>query len=77
MFIFNEESPSFLFREVPKYADPPKPAASRESLGEFFNLLKQSQKPLVIVGKGNYSYIYIYILYVLLILRLFFWFCGE
>ncbi len=41
------------FRPVPKYQPPPKPAASRESLGEFFNLLKQSQKPLVIVGKGT------------------------
>ncbi|CAF1250594.1 unnamed protein product [Rotaria sordida] len=38
--------------QVPKYKLPPKPAASRESLDEFFNLLKQSQKPLVIIGKG-------------------------
>ncbi|CAF4611239.1 unnamed protein product [Rotaria sp. Silwood1] len=38
--------------QPPKHQAPPKPAASRESLGEFFNLLKQSKKPLVIVGKG-------------------------
>jgi len=38
--------------QVPKYKAPPKPAATRESLGEFLDLLKQSQKPLVIVGKG-------------------------
>ncbi|UJR24963.1 hypothetical protein I4U23_006327 [Adineta vaga] len=38
--------------QVPKYLPPPKPAASRESVQEFMNLLQQSQKPLVIVGKG-------------------------
>ncbi|CAM2702395.1 unnamed protein product [Rotaria socialis] len=38
--------------QVKTLKKPPKPAASVESLGEFFNLLKQSQKPLVIVGKG-------------------------
>jgi 2-hydroxyacyl-CoA lyase 1 len=52
-------------RQVPKYQPPPKPAASRESLGEFFNLLKQSKKPLVIVGKGSYSSIKICFLHVI------------
>ncbi|CAF1490276.1 unnamed protein product [Adineta steineri] len=38
--------------QVKKYLEPPRPAASSESLQQFFSLLKQSQKPLVIVGKG-------------------------
>ena len=40
-------------RQVPVYKEAPKPAASRETLGEFFQILKQSRKPLVIVGKGS------------------------
>jgi len=42
----------FPLRSVPAYKPPPKPAASRESVGQFFDIIKQSQKPLVIVGKG-------------------------
>lgn len=64
------------FRPAPKYQAPPKPAASRETLDEFFSLLKQSQKPLVIVGKGNYLSVHINLPYTfVIIVRLFFWCC--
>ena len=51
---------SLFFRQVPKCLPPPKPAASSELLEEVFNLLKQSQKPLVVIGKGIYD-IFIYV----------------
>jgi len=44
--------PTNQITQVEKCPSPPRPAASRESLDEFGKLLKQSQKPLVIVGKG-------------------------
>jgi hypothetical protein len=64
-----------MFRQVPKCPPPPTPAASRESLAEFFTLLKQSQKPLVIIGKGHYSCIHLCLPHVFLFLRLFLWCC--